>query len=101
MRYATVSVEFPNSILEVVGEYTDGENYIFFQVRLLFDDKSVIYKTWKRSKWNRYIETNPEELMQDPMAPNPVKIADKFRKMGEDTFKARFKTLLFEAGGLE
>ena len=98
IQYATISVEFPNSELEVVGEYADNDTNIEFQIRLLFERQSVIYKTWRRSKWNRYIEVNFDEMMQDPMAPNPVKIADKFRKMGEDIFKTRFKTLLFEAG---
>jgi hypothetical protein len=97
MRYATVSVEFPGSILEVAGEYIKHDDHIEFQVILIYEGNSVLYKTWQRALWHRHPDL--DSMLQVPTDPKIVKIADTFEKMGEATFKIRFQTLLFEASG--
>jgi hypothetical protein len=90
MRYATISVKFPDNTLEVIGEYIEHDTSIEFRALLSYAGEEVVYKTWKRQILG-YFDS-------DEMLPSPdlklVKIADTFGKMGEYTFKIRFKTLL-------
>ena len=90
MRYATISVEFPENTLEVIGEYIEHDTSVEFRALLSYTGETVVYRSWTRQILGYF---DPDEMLPTPDL-KLVKIADTFKKMGEYTFKIRFKTLL-------
>lgn len=90
MRYSSISIEFPQNILQVIGEYIEHNTSVEFRTILSYKGDEVIYKTWSRQILGYF---DASQMLPDP-DPKLTKIADTFEKMGEDTFGIRFQTLL-------
>ena len=88
-KYCSYQVNFPDSTLIVYGSCADVGDKLIFRIHLEYEGKTIVYKRWQRKK------LGPVDLDDLPDSdPRVKKVAETFRKMGEEIFGTRFKTLL-------
>ena len=90
MQYDSITIKYPNSTLEIIGDYIECVNTILFSAILVYHGNRVVYRTWNREKLGYF---DPDSMLSIP-DPRIAKIADKFRVMKESQFGNRFTTLL-------
>jgi len=92
--YDEATINWPDSTLKLTAEFTEHDDYIKFYILIHYAspkyNNGLIYKTWTRKKLGYF---DPDTMLQIPDQ-RLVKIANKFKKMGQNLFNIRFQTLL-------
>jgi hypothetical protein len=95
VAYDKYKIRFDSFDLTVYGLYEELEQHVIFYITLEFLEhaedarkESVIYNQLKRKKFKKF---DPDMITVPDL--RVVRIADKFKSMGEARARNRFKTL--------